>query len=330
MRIALIGHGFLPIPAPSWGAVETTIWQRKLCLEKLGHTVDVFNTPLIHQVVHQINRGGYDFVHCHSELLAWACNRYVEAPCALTSHFGGWHRFAPGGPDYPEFLPLFEETLGGAANFVLSARIADVYARRGYRGFLRVMPNAVEVPSFRLADEGNRRAVCVGVVSPRKRQAWLAAVTRGRVGVDFVGPWDPAEEPEFRENDTAKYLGVWDRATLHERLTEYGCLVLLSHSEAAPKVVLEGLAAGLNVVTNEACAANLTDEEFITVLPDHLTEAEVVVDAVQAAIAANPRLRQQIRAYAQERLDYSVVTREYLRLIGEFRAQPTERERRCR
>ena len=62
---------------------------------------------------------------------------------------------------------------------------------------------------------------------------------------------------------------MWDKPTLYERLGEYNsCLVLLSESEAAPKVVLEGLAAGLSVVITEACRANLTDEEFITVIPD--------------------------------------------------------------
>jgi glycosyltransferase involved in cell wall biosynthesis len=318
MKIALIGHGMLPIPPVGWGAVEGTIWLRKTGLERLGHEVVIYNTPMIHEAIFDINRRSYDFVHCHSELLAWCCNRHLRVPYALTSHFGGWHRFVPGGDHYQEFDCLFQETLGAPAHFAVSERIREVYRRSGYAGFLGVLPNAVETERFRCADRGNGRVICVGVISPRKRQAWLAEATRGQVAIDFVGPWDQANEPQFREHETARYLGAWDRATLHERLTDYSCLVLLSHSEAAPKVVLEALAAGLDVVTNEACAANLTAEPFITVLPDEPSPAQVV-SALRAAVDANPTSRRSIRAYAVERLDYAVANARYLSLIGQLR-----------
>lgn len=41
MRIAQINLGAIEIPPKSWGAIEKVIWNYKLELEKLGHTVDV-------------------------------------------------------------------------------------------------------------------------------------------------------------------------------------------------------------------------------------------------------------------------------------------------
>jgi glycosyltransferase involved in cell wall biosynthesis len=317
MRIALIAHGSVEIPPPAWGAVEGTIWQRKIRLEQLGHTVDVYNTPMIHTVVLAINGGGYDFVHCHNELFAWACNRYLETPYAMTSHHGGLHRFAGGGDEYPAFEYLFEETLEAPANFVLSDHIRDLYLRSGYQGFLRVLPNAVETSEFRYAEHGNGRVLCLGVINARKRQAWLARATRGRVPIDFVGPMRDAG---FRENETSRYLGVWDRATLYDHLTEYSCLVLVSESEAAPKVVLEALAGGLSVVATRACTANLTDEPFITVIPDgSMKSKRAVVAALRQAVESNGSLRRSIRSYAEQCCDYSVQMRRYLELIDEFR-----------
>jgi hypothetical protein len=71
-------------------------------------------------------------------------------------------------------------------------------------------------------------------------------------------------------------------------------------------------------VITEACRANLTDEEFITVIPDGEERPEVIAQAIQTAIDRNPPLRPAIRAYARERFDYAVVVAEYVRLIEEY------------
>jgi hypothetical protein len=97
-------------------------------------------------------------------------------------------------------------------------------------------------------------------------------------------------------------------------------LVLLSRHEVAPKVVLEAFAAGLNVVINERSAANLTDEEFITVLPGDRIDPDAVANAVGSAIESNERLRPQIVDYARSRFDYAVQIPNYLQAIDEFRA----------
>jgi glycosyltransferase involved in cell wall biosynthesis len=317
MKIALVAAGALPIPPKDWGAVEGTLWYRKLHLERLGHTVDIYNQRMLHDVVHQLNSKGYDFIHCHCELFARFFTAHLRMPYANTSHFGGLHQFIPGESRYPSFEYLFRDTLEAPANIVLSPRIRDLYQRSGYTQFLRVLRNAVETEQFRVAPQGNGRAICVGRICERKRQHWIAQTLRGRVDIDFVGPWNKADE--FTENETAHYIGVWTKDVLYQRLTDYSVLVLLSDSEAAPKVVLEALAAGVSVVVSEACTANLTDEAFITVLPNEEERPEVIAQAVQTAIDKNALLRKDIRRYAVERFDYEAAVRDYLQIIDEFR-----------
>jgi len=84
-------------------------------------------------------------------------------------------------------------------------------------------------------------------------------------------------------------------------------------------VVLEALAAGLSVVVTEAASANLTNEEFITVIPDDERDPDRLAEAIQRAIEKNARLRKEIRAYARERFDYRVVVQDYLKIIAEFK-----------
>lgn len=69
MKIAQINLGAIEIPPKSWGAIEKVIWNYKLQLEKLGHTVDVvFPWELFDN-----GKLKYDIVHFH------AANQAIES-----------------------------------------------------------------------------------------------------------------------------------------------------------------------------------------------------------------------------------------------------------
>ena len=59
MKICQVHPGCgIPIPPPTWGAIERIIWEFTQNLIKLGHQVDI-------KYVNEINPGDYDIVHCH-------------------------------------------------------------------------------------------------------------------------------------------------------------------------------------------------------------------------------------------------------------------------
>ncbi len=320
MKIALIAGGRLPIPAKDWGAIENIIWNYKKYLEKLGHKVDIYNSTWIHEVVYEINHKKYDFIHLHWDLFTLTCNHHLNTPFCLTSHCGGFSKFNPRGKYYPAFNYLFKDSLLSPGNIVLSTEIGKLYNQAGYKKFLRVLRNPVETARFKTKSKGNGKALYLGRIYPRKRQAWLSKLLKNeKVKIDFVGPWDKSLEPEFNESDNLKYLGVWSREMVYKNLTDYNCLILLSESEAAPLVVLEGLAAGLSVVVNKASSANLTNEKFITILDDGENNPQVIAKTINNAIEVNEQYRKEIREYAVERFDYAVVIKEYIKIIEEFK-----------
>ncbi|MGI8550954.1 MAG: hypothetical protein ACR2PL_09240 [Dehalococcoidia bacterium] len=319
MKIAMVAGGHVAIPAPGWGAVEILIWNYKHYLERAGHTVDIYNSLWYHEVIEQLNHREYDFIHLQFDLYSGAFAKHLTKPFCVTSHFGGFATYVPG-LTHPHYDILFRDMLEAPGNIVFLERAADIFRQNGYSGFLRLLRNPVETEQFRFAPRGNGRAICLGKIQPRKRQAWLAGLLRDRVPLDFAGPFDPADAPDFKPGGRARYLGNWNRDTVYQRLTDYNCLVLLSKSEGDALVVKEALAAGLSVVVNEASSANLTDEPFISVLPDEEQSAEPISRAIAEAIDRNDLLRPLVRAYAFRRFDYGVVIEEYLQIIDEFRS----------
>ncbi|MHB8576286.1 MAG: glycosyltransferase family protein [Dehalococcoidia bacterium] len=319
MKIALVAAGHLPIPPVGWGAVEDLVWNFKLQLEAAGHTIELFNSVWFNEVIVRLNREQHDFIHLHCDLYCGDFTRHLRQPFCVTSHYGGFARFAGGEPD-PNYEVLFRDTLAAPGNIVFSDEVTGLYRREGYRGFLRLLPNPVDVPRFGFREAGNGRAICLGRIQPRKRQAELARLLNGRVPLDFAGPHDPIEEPNFSPRGDMHELGSWSREEVYARLSEYSCLVLLSRSEGDPLVVKEALAAGLSVVVNGSSAANLSDEPFITVLPDAERDPAVVAAAINEAIAHNHGLRADARAYAQGRYAYAAILPGYLRIAEEFAA----------
>ncbi len=322
MKIALIAGGHAPIPPQGWGAVEILIWNYKQHLEKLGHTVDIYNSFIYQEIICSLHSGRYDFVHSHYAPFCLPFNKHLRMDYCATVHAGNLANYIRG-MHIPEFDITLADVLEAPANIALSEPIRDLYVSKGYKGFLRVLRNAVETERFRVARRGNGRAVCLGKIEPRKQQALLAKLLQGRVAIDFVGPRRDGEEPDFHENATCRYAGSWLKEEVYQKLTDYSCLVLYSRSEAAPLVVLEGLAAGLSIVVTESASANLTDEEFITVIPDDERDPDALAKVIQRAIEKNAGLRKEIRAYARERFDYSVVVQDYLEIISEFKDYTT-------
>ena len=64
MRIAQVHPGCgIPVPPPSWGAIEKIVWEFIVNQRKLGHTVDLMWSQ-------DIKQDDYDIVHCHVANLA--------------------------------------------------------------------------------------------------------------------------------------------------------------------------------------------------------------------------------------------------------------------
>ena len=259
MRICIIGPA-TQIPPVGWGAVESLIWDYKLSLEELGHQVQIINIPNPSEIIQRVNDFRPDFVHINYD--DWIIlYPYIQYPCAITSHFGYIERqdMLNG---YVNIFRLFQDCKPNI--FCLSKNIKKVYKFFAEipEEKLYINPNGVNSSLFKRTDEPKypNRSIYLAKVDYRKRQHLFQSI-------DSL--WYAGNLADSRFNTNKNYLGEWDKDTLHEELTNYGNLVLLSDGEAHSLVLMEALASGLGIVISEFATANLDlDKEFIDVIPE--------------------------------------------------------------
>ena len=259
MRFSIVGPA-TPIPPVGWGAVESLIWDYKVTLEKLGHTVQIINISNPREIIHRLNDFQPDF--CHIQYDDWiVLYPYIQYPCACTTHFAYLEQ-----PEkmngYGQVFGHFQQTKPNV--FCLSESIKKAYSILG--GIpdhkLFVVPNGVDLNLFRHTDtpEFPDRSIYLAKIDYRKRQHKFQSID----SLFFAG-----NIADKRFNENHNYLGEWTKEYLHDYLTDYGNLVLLSDGEAHSLVIMEAFAAGLGVVVSEFATANLDlDKEFITVVEE--------------------------------------------------------------
>ena len=290
MRICIIGPA-TQIPPVGWGAVESLIWDYKLSLEELGHTVQIINIPNPSEIIQSVNHFRPDFVHINYD--DWiTLYPYIQYPCAITSHFGYIERqdMLNG---YVNIFRLFQDYKPNI--FCLSGNIKKVYKFFAdiSEEKLYINPNGVNSSLFKKTNEPKYpdRSIYLAKVDYRKRQHLFQSI-------DSL--WYAGNIADSRFNTNKNYLGEWDKDTLHEELTNYGNLVLLSDGEAHSLVLMEALASGLGIVISEFATANLDlDKEFIDVIPENKIND---IEYIESIIIKN---REYSISHRGEILEYS-------------------------
>ena len=231
---------------------------------------------------------------------------YIQYPAAITSHFG-----------YLERKEMFNGYINVANEFqkikpnvfCLSEGIQKVYNIMFDipKDSTYVTPNGVNAVRFRTTDTPvcDDRSIYLAKIDYRKRQHLFQSI-------DSL--WYAGNLADNRFDTNKNYLGEWEKEYLHEHLTEYGNLVLLSDGEAHPLVCMEALAAGLGVVVCQWGAANLdTDKEFITVIPeDKINDLEFVENAIIKNREYSVNNRKEILEYSKQFVWKEVLRKHYI------------------
>ena len=312
MKFCLVAPGFMDIPPKSWGAVEIIIWDYKHHLELLGHEVHIVNCNNKFETLHKINKLNVDVCHCHYDVYYDVLNDCNATVKLMTSHCGSI-RGDLNENDYDrwfkkDILPRLNS--GNFYNLCLDNFIYNLYESLGFdKTKLKINKNAArsDLIKFKNIPETND-TICLGQIQKRKRQYLLE-----NLNVFFVGNIN--SDSPMQKNK--RILGEWSKDYLYENLTDNANLILLSESEAAPLVILEGLMAGLGIVVSESCTANLdVDKHFIDVIPEkYIKDVEYIDYIIKKNKFVSLSMRPQIRDYAVKNHSYECIIPEYLSTI---------------
>jgi hypothetical protein len=311
MKFSLVGPGIMPIPPNGWGAIEILIWDYKINLEKLGHEVQIVNTPDLNDALKQINFFNPDFVHIQYDDYVYLYP-HIEYPCSVTTHFAYLEREEMMGPYKQRVFDAFKQIK--PTIFGLSNGINAVY--NNFCGIskdkLFLNPNGVNLKNFKTSTTPKffDRSIYLATIDHRKRQFLFQ---------DIKSLWYAGNVRDERFDSSKNYLGEWNKEYLYDNLTDYGNLVLLSDGEAHPLVCMEAFAAGLGVVVCEWGKANLNiDKEFITVIPEDMIDD---VNFIERSIIKNREYsishREEILEYAKQFDWMNIIQKYYIQNVNQ-------------
>ncbi|MDW7640927.1 MAG: hypothetical protein SCG72_00830 [Nitrosarchaeum sp.] len=291
MKISIIGPAS-PIPPVGWGAVESLIWDMKLCLNKLGHNIQIINIANPNEIIQSVNYFRPDFVHINYD--DWiTLYPYIQYPCSITTHFAYIERPQMMG-DYGQ--RVFNQFKIIKPNvFGLSIGINSIYNTFAEipKEKLFLNPNGVKSDNFKFKEipDYPNKSIYLAKIDYRKRQYLFQSV-------DSL--WYAGNIADDRFNVNVNYLGEWQKQYLYDNLTDYGNLVLLSDGEAHSLVLMEAFAAGLGIVISEFATANFDlNKEFIDVIPENRIND---IEYIESVIIKN---REYSITHRKEILEYS-------------------------
>ena len=307
MKISIIGPGIMPIPPVGWGAVEILIWDYYQELIKLGHEVQLVNTPNSNEIITQVNNFNPDFVHLQYDNFAYLLPAINCKHKAVTSHYGYLDAHYPNYGGYQNIFNTFVK--GNFEIFCLSESIKNIYLKSGVNeNRLHLSPNGARADLFKYVETPQYpdRSIYLAKITYRKRQTLFQNIP----SLYFAGN---REDGGFNYN-SPNYLGEWSKETLYNNLSNYSNLVLLSDGEADPLVTKEALIFGLGLVISEVSKAGLdTTKPFIDVIPENKIRD---ISYVESVIVENRKksnlMRDEIRNYGLEKFNWSTIVKNYV------------------
>ena len=315
IKICLVGPGIMSIPPSGWGAVEILIWDYYLYLKSKNINITIINkmrnndieqrninSDYCQDLIREINEGNFDFVHIHYDVL-FHISDFLNSKVGLTSHYpyiNNKSKHTVNG-----FTPIFNYMIKTKhLNLILSLKDKDFLKKHGATNCF-LLQNGISNNSFIFHQSpiNDKKTIYLGKISKRKNQYKYCHLNN----IDIIGP-----NGEGLKN----WKGSWSRDEVHNKLSSYGNMLLISNGEADPLVIKEALVCGLGVVVNESSAKNLENKPFITIIPeDKLDDLSFIQNQIDNNRKISLKFRTEIKRYGEEKYGFDNLINNYLKII---------------
>lgn len=316
MRIAVVSPPIERVPPPAYGGIEVVVSLIADELVRRGHAVTLYATgdsmtrarlraacpwplrtqeltwPLGYELAHLArvleDADQYDLIHNHYGPMLMAFSRVIRAPMLTTIH----------GPMPPEAAILWENYVG-FYNSISQAGKAN-FPDRGYLG---VVYNGIDVPSFPFRPEKENFLLFLGRISPEKGthlaiDAALASnhrlIIAGKIDRVDRGYWETEIHPRV-DGQRICFVGEADGPTKRDLLARARVLLHpVTWPEPFGLAMAEAMACGTPVVALRKGS-----------IPEVVADGETgfVVDTLDKMVAAIGRVDEIDPTRCRERVD---------------------------
>ena len=314
IKIVLVAPGYMPLPAPAWGACERIVWDYYENLLKRNYNVIIVNNPIHNSIIKECNEHKPDIIHImyddHITVVPYLKCKTIY----YTSHFAylTHQEFNIKYDGY--FNNIFMKVIENKNNLyinVISEEIKKLYIKWGFpEEKINIIHNGSREDLFNYTINPSKsdKSIYLGKIEMRKGQYKYQSIPN----IEFVGNF---HNSSFDKNNT-NYLGEWTKDLIYKNMSDYGNLILLSDGEADPLVIKEALISGLGVVVSECSSANLDlSREFISVIPNEkLNDLDYVSIIINENRHISVSKREEIRKYALNKFSWDKIIDEYCKL----------------
>ena len=320
MKIALIGPGIIEIPPKGWGAVESLIWDYATELGELGHEGVIINTPDPNEIVRELRKDDFDFIHVHYDvfysLMDCIHSTCPKAKIAISSHYP--YIDQPEKHQYDGYYRVYDWLIKNDKyyNFCISKKDYETFKKDGApEDKLLICENGASHRSYSFQETRIKpdKTLYLAKIEPRKRQYIYQSID----SIEFVGHY--TNTTSFDQNKN--YLGEWEHKYKLQHVTDYGNMLLLSDGEnGTPLVIKEALICGLGVVVSQYAAHDLDQSlPFVTVIPNDKWDD---IDYVEHKLIENRntsvKMRNEIRDYGMNNFSWEHLVKLYVKNIEEM------------
>lgn len=249
MKICQVTPGLIEIPPKTWGAIEKIIWEYKLGLEKLGHTVDI-------KYLDDVNSNDYDIIHIHVANLALMAHER-NIPYIFTFH--DHHAYL-----YGQSSDLYKENLL-VMKYAKQSIVPAEFLVKYFEEIPIYLPHGINLNDFTLSTEITERngLLCVGnnglyndpTIDRKGFKYGIEAAIKLDMNVDIIGPKNVNKSffDSHPELIGSPLLNIKYDASHKELLESYQKSKILIHATLAeaghpPLTILEAMATGLPVI----------------------------------------------------------------------------------
>jgi len=313
-KIVLVAPGYMPLPAPAWGACERIVWDYYENLKTRNYNVIIINTPNHDSIIKECNENEPDIIHIMYDDHITVVPHLKCKRIYYTSHFAylTHKEFNTKYDGY--FNNIFMKVIENKNNIyinVISEDIKNLYINWGFsKEKINIIHNGAREDLFKYTINPSKsdKSIYLAKIEMRKSQYKYQSISN----IDFVGKY---HDSPFNKNEN-NYLGEWTKDQIYKNMSEYGNLILLSEGEADPLVVKEALVSGLGVVISECSSANLDlSRDFISVIPnDKLNDLEYVRTIIEENRKISICKREEIREYALNKFGWNTIIDEYCKM----------------